>query len=134
MLSVNLSKTNGIVILEPDGKLSEADFQSATEIIDPYIEKTGDLNGLIIHTRSFPGWDSISAMMKHLKFVKDHHKNIRFVALVTDSTLAGFGEHISSHFISAEIKGFPFNELSKAQQWIIDRSILQSTGVEKTDD
>lgn len=122
MLTINLNETNGIAILEPTGKLSEFDFQSAAEVIDPYIEKAGKLNGLIIHAPSFPGWDSFSAMTTHLTFVKDHHKNIRCVALATDSPVAGFAEHISSHFISAEIKSFPFNELEAAKQWIIDNS------------
>lgn len=122
MLSINLNETNGIAILEPDGKLSEIDFQSAAEIIDPYIEKAGKLNGLIIHTASFPGWDSFSVMMTHLTFVKDHHKKIRYVALATDSTATGIAEHISSHFISATIKHFAFNDLEVAKQWIIESS------------
>lgn len=121
MLSIDLNETNGIAIIEPAGKLSESDFQSAAEVIDPFIEKTGKLNGLIIHAPSFPGWDSFSAMTTHLTFVKNHHKNIRCVALATDSTAAGFAEHISSHFISAKIKSFPFNELESAKQWIIDQ-------------
>ena len=38
MLKVNLSEVEGIAILEPDGELSESDFKTAAEIIDPYIE------------------------------------------------------------------------------------------------
>ena len=105
MLTINLNETNGIAILEPDGKLSEFDFQSVAEIIDPYIEKAGKLNGLIIHTASFPGWDSFSAMTRHLTFVKDHHKKIRYVALATDSTAAGIAESISSHLPAGEYHG-----------------------------
>jgi len=40
---------NGIAILEPEGPLSKNDFESATSIIDPYIEDTNQLIGLIIH-------------------------------------------------------------------------------------
>ena len=72
MLSVIIDETNGIAILEPDGPLSKNDFESATRIIDPYIEQNGQLNGLIIHTESFPGWDSFAALFSHLKFVKEH--------------------------------------------------------------
>ncbi len=122
MLSINLNESTGIVVLEPSGKLSEFDFQSAAEIIDPYIEKSGKLNGLIIHAPSFPGWDSFSTMITHLAFIKDHHKKIRFIALATDSPVAGLAEHISSHFVSAKIKHFSFNELEPAKQWIVANS------------
>jgi len=46
MLSVEIDEVNGIAILEPDGPLSKGDFELAAKIIDPYINKTGQLNGL----------------------------------------------------------------------------------------
>lgn len=118
MLSVTIDETNGIAILEPDGPLSKNDFESATRIIDPYIEKNGQLNGLIIHTESFPGWDSFAALTSHLKFVKEHHKSISRVALSTDSVVGNFGETIASHFVNAEIKLFSFQELEQAKDWV----------------
>lgn len=55
MLSVEIDEKNGIAILEPDGPLSKDDFVHAAKVIDPYIEKTGQFNGLLVHTKSFPG-------------------------------------------------------------------------------
>lgn len=54
MLSVKIDDKNLIVILEPEDPLSESDFQSAAKAIDPLIEQYGRLNGIIIHTQSFP--------------------------------------------------------------------------------
>lgn len=48
MLSINLNEVESIAILKPNGELSEDDFRSAAKIIDPYIEKSGKLNGIII--------------------------------------------------------------------------------------
>ena len=118
MLNVKLNETNGIAILEPDSKLSEEDFKSAASIIDPYLEKSGELNGIIIHAKSFPGWDSFSALITHLKFVKEHHKKISHVAFVSDSPIGTFAEHVASHFVSAEVKSFSFNELEESMKWI----------------
>lgn len=98
MLKVELDEMNGVAILEPDDRLSERDFVSAARIIDPYIESTGELKGLIIHVQSFPGWDSFSLLIAHLKFVREHHEKVSRVAFVTDSPIAGFAEHIASHF------------------------------------
>lgn len=74
MLSVEIDEENRVAILEPNGALSKSDFVSATEIIDPYIEMSGSINGLIIHVESFPGWESFTALCSHLKFVREHHK------------------------------------------------------------
>lgn len=119
MLTVNLNAMAGIAILQPAGELSVADFKAASKIIDPYIESAGKLKGIIIHVQSFPGWDSFAALISHFKFIKEHHKQVSHIALVTDSAIGGFAENIASHFVSAEIKSFAFNELDAAEKWII---------------
>ncbi|MGB5506846.1 MAG: STAS/SEC14 domain-containing protein [Sulfurovum sp.] len=118
MLNVNLDKTNGIAILKPDGALAEDDFKSAAKSIDGYIEKSGKLNGIIIQVESFPGWDSFSGFTAHMKFIKEHHKKVSFIAFVTDSPLADIAEHVANHFVNAEVKHFSFNELDNAIKWI----------------
>ena len=118
MLKVNFIESEGIAILEPDGELSESDFITAAKTIDPYIEKVGKLNGLIIYARSFPGWDSFASFITHMKFVKEHHKKVSRIAFVTNSQMGSIAENIASHFVSAEIKSFAFNELEASKKWI----------------
>jgi hypothetical protein len=120
MLSVSLLEKENIALLEPDGELSQGDFESAAAIIDPFIEASGNLSGLIIHVRTFPGWDSFAALVAHLKFVKDHHRKLTKVAFATDSPAGAIAEHVASHFISAQIKSFSFSELEQARRWIVD--------------
>ncbi len=118
MLNVSLDEEKGSVTLEPDGALTKQDFESAAQRIDPYIERAGGLRGLLIHTRSFPGWDSFGALVTHLKFVKEHQRKIARVALVTDSAIGDVAERLVSHFVSAEIKHFPFDDLAAARDWV----------------
>ncbi len=122
MLSVTMDEENVIAILEPEGPLSKNDFESAARIIDPYIEDNNQLIGLIIHTKSFPGWDSFAALVSHLKFVKEHHKKILRVAISTDSMVGSFAETVASHCINAEIKHFSYQELEQAKLWIVNNS------------
>jgi hypothetical protein len=122
MLNITLDEQHGIATLEPDGPLGKDDFHSAAGIIDPFIEKSGHLNGLIIHTESFPGWDSFQAMHSHLTFVKEHHKKVPRIAFVTDSVISNLAETIGSHFVSADIKSFDYGELDKARAWILGDS------------
>ena len=122
MLNINLDEKNGIAIFKPDEKLTASDFKSAVNIIDPYINKSGKLNGLIIATKAFPGWESFAALLSHLSFVKNHHKKISFIAFVTDSPVGNFAERIADHFVSAQIKSFKYSELQVAKAWIIESS------------
>ena len=120
MLNVTLDEKESIVILEPDGVLSEDDFKTASEIIDPFIEEHGDLNGLIIYSESFPGWDSFSSLITHLKFIKNHHKKVTNLAFVTDSPVGKLAEKIGNHFVAAKVKTFTFKQLEDAKQWILE--------------
>lgn len=120
MLKVNLDKDRSLVVLEPNGELTEGDFLTASRIIDPYIETYGNLRGIIIYVKDFPQWDSFSALITHLNFVKEHHKKVSHVAFVTDSIIGDFAENFASHFIKAKIKNFDYDELNKAKSWIID--------------
>ncbi len=121
MLTVTLDEAKGIALLEPNGPLSRQDFESAANCIDPYLEKHGQLNGLVIHTKSFPGWDSFAALTTHLKFVKEHHQKISRVAFVTNSRVGGFAEAVASHFVNAVIKGFSYHEFEDARAWAAGR-------------
>lgn len=118
MLTVTLEEADGIAILEPSGELTENDFIRAASLIDPLIEEKGKLAGIIIHTRAFPGWDSFSAMVGHLKFVKHHHEKIERMALVTDSMVKNIGEKLVTHFVGAEIKAFDYDAMEDATAWI----------------
>jgi len=118
MLSVEIDETNGLAILEPDGPLTRDDFESAAHVIDPYIENTDHFKGIIIHTESFPGWDSFAALASHLKFVREHHQKISRVAVSTDSVIGNFAESIASHFVNAEIKLFTYHGLDEAKAWV----------------
>ncbi len=120
MLHITLDEKTGIATFKPDDSLSESDFKNAVHIIDPYINKFKKLNGLIIATKEFPGWKSFAALLSHLSFVKDHHKRIACVAFVTDSSIGNLAEPIASHFISAEVKVFKYNELQAAKTWITE--------------
>ena len=117
-LNISFNIKTKTVILEPLGALNKDDFIEAKELVDPFIEKNGKLNGIIIYTKDFPGWKSFGAFVSHLEFIKEHHKHIKKLAFVTDSFVGDLGEKIGSHFVSAEIKNFDYNQLQEAKDWI----------------
>ena len=121
MIEHTLDSANSILYVRPTSKLEQNDFVQLAKTVDPHIERKGSLAGLIIQVTSFPGWESLGAMASHFRFVRDHHKYVKKIAVVTDSPMGNVAEHLASHFVAAEIRHFPAGELKAAEQWIIDR-------------
>jgi hypothetical protein len=118
MLKIDVDQITRIVIVEPEGHLSQQDFEALAKQVDPLIIAHGNLKGVIIHASSFPGWDSFAALVAHFQFAKGHHKQVSKVALCTDSLFGSLVEKLAEHFVAAEIKHFPYAELSQAKLWI----------------
>ena len=122
MIEHTLDTAHSILHLRPKSALEQQDFAQLAKMVDPHIEKTGNLAGLIIEAPGFPGWDSLGAMVAHFRFVRDHHRRIRKLAVVTDSAMGNLAERLASHFVAAEIRHFPAGQLEAARQWILSRA------------
>ena len=118
MIQHELLRERGILILEPRGPLQASDFSALAAVVDPYIEQHGDLNGLLINAPSFPGWDDFAALLSHLRFVRDHHRRIRRIAVVSESTFLSVAPKIAKHFVSAEVRTFGVAARAAALDWL----------------
>lgn len=117
-LSFEFLEEQGVLILRPDGRLEAADFERVSGEIDPFIEQQGSLRGLMIVARSFPGWDNFSAFTAHLRFVKNHRKNIARLAVVTDDRRLSALPRIADGFVVAEARHFSIDENAEALAWV----------------
>ena len=118
MIHHELLRERGVLTLKPEGALRADDFVALADVVDPYIEQHGALNGLMIEARSFPGWEDFGALLSHLRFVRDHHRRIRRVALVSDNTLLTAAPKIASYFVSAELRTFDAAGRAAALAWL----------------
>jgi hypothetical protein len=123
MIEHSLDTVHSVLYLRPKSALEQDDFAQLAKTVDPYIRETGGLSGLIIEAPTFPGWDSLGAMVAHFRFVQGHHKHIKKIGLVTDSALGNVAEHLASHFVSAEIRHFPARELEAAKRWVMNQPL-----------
>ena len=118
MIKLELLRDQGIVILSPDGPLEKADFERLAHEIDPFIAANGKLKGLMICAKAFPGWDSFGALVSHLKFVRDLHRQVGRIAAVTDSEFLKIMPHIAKQFVSAQVRQFPSHQRTEALAWL----------------
>jgi hypothetical protein len=118
MIKFELLKDAGMLVVQPQSALSADDFQEVARVVDPYIGERGKLTGLLIEAASFPGWESFGALIEHLRFVHDHHRNIDRVAAVTDDAFLKIAPRIAQHFAHPEIRVFRTDEKDKALAWL----------------
>jgi len=119
MIKYDLDTATSVLTVHPESAFDKKDFAELAKTVDPHIEATGDLAGVIIDAPHFPGWDGFGAVVSHFRFVRDHEKHIKKIAVVTDSHIGDVAEHLTSHFVSAQIRHFPAGEVEQARQWIV---------------
>ena len=118
MLNHELLRDEGILILRPQGPLQAEDFTSLAAEVDPYIREQGKLKGIMVDAPSFPGWDSFAALASHIRFVRDHHRQVGKIAAVSDSPILSAAPQLAKHFVKAEVRHFNANERATALAWL----------------
>jgi hypothetical protein len=119
MISYELDENAGVLTVQPEEKLEAQDFLTLSEVVDPFLKERGRLNGIVIVTKKFPGWEDFNGMIEHMRFVRNHHRKIAKVAIVTDSKIADVAESLGKHFVKASIKHFSFKEHESAKTWML---------------
>ena len=118
MLNYSLMKPEGILLLEPNGPLTEQDFDGVSQDVDDFLAEHPKLHGVMIQSKDFPGWENWAGFSAHMGFVRSHRHQVEQIALVTDSHLAGMAEFVGRHLTHAEVRHFAFTEDAMAMQWL----------------
>ena len=116
-VSHRLLPDSGVIVVEVKQALRAQDFDALALTADTWIEAHGNLQGLVIHAREFPGWENWGSFLRHVRFVRNHHREVKRIAFAADSKLASLAPGIAEHFIQAEVKSFGYDELDTAIAW-----------------
>lgn len=118
MIDYELLNDKGVLVLRPHGPLAAADFALIADQMDAYLAAHGKLHGLLIHAKTFPGWQDFSAMLAHFKLLRDHIKRIEKVAVAADGVVADVMPAIAKHFVHAQVRHFAFMREGEALDWL----------------
>jgi hypothetical protein len=118
MLTITDDEAHNCFVLEPSGTLTKADFDALTERFNARVNATDRVPNHVIHAPAFPGWASFAALLEHLRFIRDHHRVIGKIALVSDARVLDLAPRIARHFVAADIRHFPADELDAALAWV----------------
>lgn len=118
MLDYSIMMPEGVLVLKPRAPLTAADFGGVSAAVDAYLINHSKLHGVLIHAEEFPGWENFDGFSAHLHFVREHHRDVERIAVVSDSWLASLAESIGQHFTSAEVKHFGYPDDGRALDWL----------------
>lgn len=109
---------SGILIVQPSGPLTREDFTGLAADVNTWIANGGVLQGLLIDAPEFPGWKNFGGLQSHLKFVRDHQRDLPRVAVVSDSNFLSALPKVARHFVQAEIRRFDAGQTEPALAWL----------------
>lgn len=109
----------GILEIRPTGTLSEHDFKSMAAELETIEKDQRTLNGILIRTENFPGYESFSDMLAHAEFIAEFRDRIPKVAVCTDSTVAGLMQVIGKVFTEGEVRKFDYGNRDEAEKWLL---------------
>ncbi len=118
-LDFQLDSKKGILTLRPTQTLETSDFDTLAMALDPWLERGGELKGIVLNVKKFPGWENLGAFARHFQFVKDHHKKVPRLAVCSDSELFRAMTKIAEVFVKAEVRRFEYEEFEAAEDWIL---------------
>ena len=118
MVHFELLRDRSILAITPDGPLDKADFEQLASEIEPVVASEGKLAGIMICSKSFPGWRNLEAFVSHLKFIAAHHRQIERIAVVTGSGFLKIMPHIAGLFVQPKIRHFDLDENDRALAWL----------------
>jgi len=117
MLKTEIDEKNNLFIVTPEGTVSEADFEGLGDTVNDYINRKDKAPGIVLDAAGLPHWKNAAALFAHMKLVRDHHKLISKVALVSDSTTLSVMPVLVDLFLDAKVRHFPQADLEKAKSW-----------------
>lgn len=117
MINTNIHDEQNVISIMPVGKVSEAEFDALANTINRYINERDQVPGLVIEARHLPHWDSFSAFLRHMKFIKNHHKVVKKVAIVGDGHTLQILPSLVDHFVSAKLRHYRAEQVADAIAW-----------------
>src|SRR4051794_8316686 len=60
---------SALVVVEVNQPLRAQDFDALALTADTWLDTHHELQGIVIRAREFPGWENVSGMLRHIRFI-----------------------------------------------------------------
>ena len=89
-----------------------------TKDADALIAEKWTINWVLINVSSFDWYESFSAFLSHIKFIKNHQEFVKKLAIIWDETWEKILPKLVNIFVHPELKRFSIENENKAIEWL----------------
>jgi len=118
MLTIHLMEPGTILALHPHGVIEEGDIDRLRKALEDQAEAGHAVRGLLVNAAQFPGYADVSALMAHLGLIREFHRRLAKVALVTDAGFGPVAETLGRAMLAVDMRHFPAARLAEAEAWL----------------
>ncbi len=111
-------RRGGILEVEPKGSLSVNDFNALAAEIDAMDSRDETLSGILIRSETFPGYEHLTDISAHARFINEYGNRVPKVAVCSESAVAAFLSFIGQVFTHADVKRFHYDEKEQALAYL----------------
>lgn len=119
-LFCQFDEQNGVLLLDVKNNFTTDDFEVISGVVDSYYKAHGELRGIIINAKKFPFWKGAKNRAEYVSFAGNNHQKFSKVAFGIGGLFIKFIEKIAKGRVHPEIKLFKYNQIEKAQDWILE--------------
>jgi hypothetical protein len=110
---------HGVLLLSVKNPFTKEDFETIEDIINPYYQKHGELDGIIINSKKFPYWTDAQNRRQYFNFASQNHKKFKKAALNMGGFFVKIVARIAKGRVYPEVRIFGYDKIEKAQDWIL---------------
>lgn len=117
-ITYEFDEAQGVLLVEITSNLTNDDFATLSQVIDPYYNKNGELSGIILNSKKFPYWKGNANFKEYVAFARDNHYKFKKVALTMGGFFPKVVRRIAGRYSQAEVNNFGYDKILPAQKWI----------------
>ena len=109
----------GVLHLALMGKLDPAAYAEEEQDLDAFLSRT-ETPRVLLDVRQFEGWQSLSALPKHLTLVYRHYAAWEKIAILGNRSWQKMSERVLGQVRGGETRFFSADQESAAKSWLTD--------------
>ena len=117
LAGVRLQAEHGVIVVDVDQPLRREDIDAIAAEVDGWLTEHDALPGLVLHAHGFPGWENLSGLLHHLRFVAGHQSRVERLALVLDAPGLDIAARLAGTLLHPEVRHFPVAAKDEAIRW-----------------
>ncbi|MCD2195261.1 STAS/SEC14 domain-containing protein [Actinomycetospora endophytica] len=126
LAGVRLQAADGVIIVDIDHPLRREDIDLIAAEVDGWLGEHRELPGLVLHAHGFPGWENLSGLLHHVRFVAGHQRRVERLALVVDAPGLDIAARLAGLVLHPEVRHFPVAAEDEAIRWATEQHALTS--------